>query len=116
MLLALFFFLVWRILHTATISRDRFDVLLAVGVATIFLFHVFVNVGMTMGIMPVTGIPLPFISYGRSSLVLSVLSLSRTPAEHSGSLPRGGLEASEGVRPRQRALVDGADAGYTVAS
>jgi rod shape determining protein RodA len=75
MLLALFFFLVWRILHTATISRDRFEVLLAVGVATIFLFHVFVNVGMTMGIMPVTGIPLPFISYGRSSLVLSVLSL-----------------------------------------
>ncbi len=75
MLLALFFYLVWRILHTATISRDRFEVLLAVGVATIFLFHVFVNVGMTMGIMPVTGIPLPFISYGRSSLVLSVLSL-----------------------------------------
>jgi rod shape determining protein RodA len=75
MLLALFFFLVWRILHTATIPRDRFEVLLAVGVATIFLFHVFVNVGMTMGIMPVTGIPLPFISYGRSSLVLSVLSL-----------------------------------------
>jgi rod shape determining protein RodA len=74
-LIALFFFLVWRILHIATISRDRFGVLLAVGVATIFLFHVFVNVGMTMGIMPVTGIPLPFISYGRSSLVLSVLSL-----------------------------------------
>jgi rod shape determining protein RodA len=74
-LIVLFFFLVWRILHIATISRDRFGVLLAVGVATIFLFHVFVNVGMTMGIMPVTGIPLPFISYGRSSLVLSVLSL-----------------------------------------
>jgi rod shape determining protein RodA len=74
-LIVLFFFLVWRILHVATISRDRFGVLIAVGVATIFLFHVFVNVGMTMGIMPVTGIPLPFISYGRSSLVLSVLSL-----------------------------------------
>jgi rod shape determining protein RodA len=63
------------VLHIATISRDRFGVLLAVGVATIFLFHVFVNVGMTMGIMPVTGIPLPFISYGRSSLVVSVISL-----------------------------------------
>jgi rod shape determining protein RodA len=50
-------------------------VLIAVGVATIFLFHVFVNVGMTMGIMPVTGIPLPFISYGRSSLVVSIVSL-----------------------------------------
>ena len=74
-LIVLFFFLIWRILHVATISRDRFGVLIAVGVATIFLFHVFVNVGMTMGIMPVTGIPLPFISYGRSSLVVSVLSL-----------------------------------------
>jgi rod shape determining protein RodA len=74
-LIALFFLLVWRILHVATISRDRFGVLIAVGVATIFLFHAFVNVGMTMGIMPVTGIPLPFISYGRSNLVVSVLSL-----------------------------------------
>ncbi|MDP8950430.1 MAG: FtsW/RodA/SpoVE family cell cycle protein, partial [Actinomycetota bacterium] len=74
-LIVLFFVLIWRILHVATISRDRFGVLIAVGVATIFLFHVFVNVGMTMGIMPVTGIPLPFISYGRSSLVVSVLSL-----------------------------------------
>ena len=74
-LIVLFFLLVWRILHVATISRDRFGVLIAVGVATIFLFHIFVNVGMTMGIMPVTGIPLPFISYGRSNLVVSVLSL-----------------------------------------
>ena len=74
-LVVLFFFLIWRILHVATISRDRFGVLIAVGAATIFLFHVFVNVGMTMGIMPVTGIPLPFISYGRSNLVVSVLSL-----------------------------------------
>lgn len=74
-LLVLFFILIWRIFHVATISRDRFGVLLAVGVGTIFLFHVFVNVGMVMGIMPVTGIPLPFISYGRSSLVVSVVSL-----------------------------------------
>jgi rod shape determining protein RodA len=75
LLLGLFFVLIWRILHVATIARDRFGVLLAVGIATIFLFHVFVNIGMTMGIMPVTGIPLPFISYGRSSLVVSVISL-----------------------------------------
>jgi rod shape determining protein RodA len=86
-LLLLFFVLVWRILHVATISRDRFGVLIAVGVATIFLFHVFVNVGMTMGIMPVTGIPLPFISYGRSSLVVSLISLGllQSIAMHSRS-------------------------------
>ncbi len=75
LLIFLFFVLIWRILHIATVSRDRFGVLLAVGVGTIFLFHVFVNIGMTMGIMPVTGIPLPFISYGRSSLVVSIISL-----------------------------------------
>jgi rod shape determining protein RodA len=62
-------------LHVATVSRDRFGVLIAVGIATIFLFHIFVNIGMTMGLMPVTGIPLPFISYGRSNLVISVISL-----------------------------------------
>jgi rod shape determining protein RodA len=75
LLIGLFFVLVWRMLHVATISRDRFGVLIAVGVATIFLFHVFVNIGMTVGLMPVAGIPLPFISYGRSSLVVSVISL-----------------------------------------
>lgn len=75
LLLGLFFVLIWRILHVATVSRDRFGILIATGIATIFLFHVFVNIGMTMGLMPVTGIPLPFISYGRSNLVVSVLSL-----------------------------------------
>jgi rod shape determining protein RodA len=75
LLLGLFFVLVWRMLHLATVSRDRFGVLIAVGIATIFLFHVFVNIGMTMGLMPVTGIPLPFISYGRSNLVVSVIAL-----------------------------------------
>ncbi len=89
-LIFLFFVLTWRILYIATVSRDRFGVLLAVGVGTIFLFHVFVNIGMTMGIMPVTGIPLPFVSYGRSSLVVSIISLGllqsvaiRSRAEYS---------------------------------
>jgi rod shape determining protein RodA len=75
LLIGLFFILVWRMLHVATIARDRFGVLIAVGIATIFLFHVFVNIGMTVGMMPVTGIPLPFVSYGRSSLVVSVIAL-----------------------------------------
>lgn len=75
LLVVLFFVLIWRTLHIATISRDRFGVLISVGIATMFLFHVVVNVGMTMGIMPVTGLPLPFISYGRSSLVTSLLCL-----------------------------------------
>lgn len=75
LLLFLFFVLVWRILHIATISRDRFGVLISVGVGTILLFHIFVNIGMAMGMMPVTGLPLPFVSYGRSSLVVSIFAL-----------------------------------------
>lgn len=74
-LLVLFMVLIWRILRVAMSATDRFGVLVAAGIGTIFLFHVVVNVGMTMGIMPVTGIPLPFISYGRSNLVVSLISL-----------------------------------------
>ncbi len=95
LLLSLFFVLVWRMLHVATIARDRFGVLIAVGVATIFLFHVFVNVGMTMGIMPVTGIPLPFISYGRSNLVVSVICLGLL----QGIAVRSKSEGYKGVEP-----------------
>jgi rod shape determining protein RodA len=50
-------------------ARDRFGMLVAAGVVAMFAFHILVNVGMTIGIMPVTGIPLPFISYGGSSLI-----------------------------------------------
>ena len=95
LLLVLFFVLIWRILHVATVSKDRFGVLIAVGVATIFLFHVFVNVGMTMGMMPVTGIPLPFISYGRSSLVVSVISLGLL----QGIAMRSKADGYKGVAP-----------------
>lgn len=94
-LLVLFFVLIWRMLRVATVSKDRFGILIAVGVATIFLFHVFVNVGMTMGIMPVTGIPLPFISYGRSSLVVSVIALGLL----QGIVARSKLEGFKGATP-----------------
>jgi rod shape determining protein RodA len=95
LLLGLFFVLVWRMLHVATIARDRFGVLVAVGIATIFLFHVLVNVGMAMGMMPVTGIPLPFISYGRSNLVVSVISLGLL----QGIAMRSKSEGYKGVEP-----------------
>ena len=56
-----------RIWRTATLSRDRLGTLIAVGALAMLAFHVFENVGMNLGIMPVTGIPLPFMSYGGSS-------------------------------------------------
>ncbi len=75
LVLVVFFVLVWRVLHAATVSRDRFGVLIAVGVATMLTFHALINVGMAMGMMPVTGLPLPFVSYGRSNLLVSMMSV-----------------------------------------
>jgi rod shape determining protein RodA len=67
--LALYGLLLVRILRVAQLARDQLGSLLCCGVAAALLWHVFQNVGMTMGIMPITGIPLPFISYGGSSTV-----------------------------------------------
>jgi len=66
LVILLFGVMIWRILRVATQARDRFAQLTAAGIAAMLAFHVFVNVGMTLGILPVTGIPLPFISYGGS--------------------------------------------------
>ena len=68
-LLALFAIVVWRTWRAALFARDFFGTLVCVGVLAIFVFQIFENMGMTMGIMPVTGIPLPFMSYGGSSTV-----------------------------------------------
>jgi rod shape determining protein RodA len=68
-LLALFALLIWRGLRIAAMSRDLFGTLLAGGIVALWSFQIFVNIGMTMGIMPITGIPLPFFSYGGSSLI-----------------------------------------------
>ena len=54
-------------------AEDRFGMLLATGITGMYLFHVLVNIGMTAGIMPVTGVPLPFLSYGVSSLTTNML-------------------------------------------
>ena len=74
-LLALFAFLIWRALRIAALSKDMFGTLLATGVAALWTFQLFVNIGMTMGIMPITGIPLPFISYGGSSLITNYIAV-----------------------------------------
>ncbi len=68
-ILTLLFFVVWRLLHIADSARDSFGRLLAYGVGSIIFFQLFINVGMNMKIMPVTGLTLPFVSYGGSSLV-----------------------------------------------
>jgi len=69
LLLGLFGLLLWRILRIGWHARDALGGMVAIGLATMLVFQVGVNVGMVLGIVPVTGIPLPFISYGGSSLV-----------------------------------------------
>jgi rod shape determining protein RodA len=74
-LLGLFAFLIWRALRIAAMSRDLFGTLIAGSIAALWSFQVFVNMGMTMGIMPITGIPLPFMSYGGSSLITNFIAV-----------------------------------------
>lgn len=71
-MLGLFAIVMWRTWRTARLSRDFFGTLVCVGVLAMLAFQMFENMGMTMGIMPVTGIPLPFTSYGGSSLITTL--------------------------------------------
>jgi rod shape determining protein RodA len=68
-LIAIYGVVAWRILHTAQLARDNFGRLLCSGIFALLVFSVFENVGMNMGIMPVAGIPLPFLSYGGSAMI-----------------------------------------------
>ncbi|HPT88020.1 MAG TPA: rod shape-determining protein RodA [Bacillota bacterium] len=73
--LFLFFTFIWRGLRIAFQARDKTGSLIAVGIISMFLFHVLENVGMNIGIMPITGIPLPFISSGGSSMIASLVAV-----------------------------------------
>lgn len=74
-LLLLFGFVLWRILRAAQLASDPFGSLICVGVLSMFLFQVFQSVGMNTGIMPITGIPFPFMSYGGSSTLTSFIAV-----------------------------------------
>jgi rod shape determining protein RodA len=73
--LSLYALLIWRGLRTLTVAKNLFGALLAGGIVAMLLFQVFINVGMTLGIMPITGIPLPLMSYGGSSVITTFLAL-----------------------------------------
>jgi rod shape determining protein RodA len=74
-LLALLSIIAWRLWRTAQLARDPLGTLICIGVLSMFVFQVFENIGMTMGIMPVTGIPLPFMSYGGSSTLTAFIAM-----------------------------------------
>jgi rod shape determining protein RodA len=82
LLLVLYGFLLWRGFRIAMLSRDTYGTLLAAGIVTMFALQIFVNIGMTMGIMPITGIPLPFVSYGGSALISNFLAVGLLESVH----------------------------------
>ena len=73
--LALFALLLWRAIRIAYLSKDAFGTFLAAGIASMFAIQMFVNVGMVIGIMPITGIPLPFLSYGGTAMLTNFVAI-----------------------------------------
>ena len=83
LLLALYLLVIWRGLRIIPLARDSYSALVAGGIVVALLFQVFVNVGMTMGIAPITGIPLPFVSVGGSSLIMNLIAIGILEAIHA---------------------------------
>jgi rod shape determining protein RodA len=80
--LALFALLLWRSIRIAWLAKDPFGTYIAAGIATMFAIQMFVNVGMVIGIMPITGIPLPFLSYGGTSILVSFAAIGMLESIH----------------------------------
>jgi len=81
--LSLFALLIWRALRILTMAKNLYGTILAGGITAMFMFQLFVNVGMTIGIMPITGITLPLISYGGSSVIVTFLALGLLQSIHA---------------------------------
>jgi rod shape determining protein RodA len=74
-ILLLFMLLIIRLIAIASAIRQSFESMTVIGIATIILFHVIINIGMTIGLAPITGLPLPFLSYGGSSLMANLIMM-----------------------------------------
>src|SRR5262245_8911677 len=86
-LLCLYLLVVWRGLRIITVARDPFSAIVAGGIVVAFLFQIYVNVGMTMGIAPITGIPLPFFSVGGSSMIANLAAMGVLLSIHARGTP-----------------------------
>jgi rod shape determining protein RodA len=75
LVLSLYALLIWRGLRILTVAKNLYGALIAGGIVAMLLFQVFINVGMNVGIMPITGIPLPLLSYGGSSVIATLLAI-----------------------------------------
>jgi rod shape determining protein RodA len=82
LVLSLYALLIWRGLRILTMAKNLYGALIAGGVLAMLMFQVFVNVGMTIGIMPITGVPLPLLSYGGSSVLVTFIALGLLQSIH----------------------------------
>lgn len=92
LLIIIFWLLLWRILTAAQRTEDQFGSLICLGVFSFIFFQIFVNIGMNMGLLPITGIPLPLVSYGGSSLLATMISLGLVSSVVNFSQPEDHLE------------------------
>ena len=74
-IILLYVYLITKCVYIAKTAKDRAGSLIAIGITGVFLFHVIENIGMVMGLLPITGVPLPFISYGGSSLITNFMCI-----------------------------------------
>jgi rod shape determining protein RodA len=82
LVLSLYALLIWRGLRIMTVAKNLFGVLIAGGIVAMLIFQIFVNIGMTIGIMPITGVPLPLMSYGGSSVLVTFLAIGLLQSIH----------------------------------
>ena len=83
LVLSLYALLIWRGLHILTVAKNLYGALLAGGITAMLLFQIFVNVGMTVGIMPITGVPAPLLSFGGSSMLVTFLAIGLLQSVHA---------------------------------
>jgi rod shape determining protein RodA len=95
--LSLYALLIWRALRILTMAKNLYGTLIAGGILAMLMFQVFVNVGMTIGIMPITGVPLPLMSYGGSSVLVTFIALGLLQSIH--------IQARIAAAGKSRALV-----------
>ena len=82
-LLGLFGLILWRAFRIALLAKDPFGTFVAMGITAMFAIQVFINIGMNVGIMPITGIPLPFLSYGGSALMADFIGVGMLLSIHA---------------------------------
>ena len=82
-ILALYALLIWRALRILTMAKNLYGALIVGGITAMFMFQVFENVGMTIGIMPITGVPLPLLSYGGSSVLMTFMAIGVLQSVHA---------------------------------